>query len=226
MKTRLLFAAGILLFSASLLADGLVKFKGWDNSPQGYFMTRAERQQWASVRTDDEAQRFVDTFLASRGPGFAAEVASRVEQADKHLTIEGTHLPGSKTLRGKLVILLGAPSSFDASDFTDRSSVHQDSPIMANALSGGSSGDSGGGGKGGADLGAGGSDMSEGARTMGAGRTIRSFHFGFASTPAGPMEVTINADTNTGKDRPRGKDDAKRLDAAFEAAAQASIKTK
>jgi GWxTD domain-containing protein len=227
MKVRLLVAAGILLFSASLLADGLVKFKGWDNSPQGYFMTRAERQQWAAVRTDDEAQRFIDTFLASRGPGFAAEVASRVEQADKHLTMDGTHLPGSKTLRGKLVILLGAPSSFDTSDYTDRSSVHQDNPIMANALSGGSSGDSGGGGKGGAvDLGPGGSDMTEGSRAMGAERTTRSYHFGFASTSAGPMDVTINADTNTGKDRPRGKDDAKRLDAAFEAAAQASIKTK
>ena len=219
MKTRLLFAAGILLFSASLLADGLVKFKGWDNSPQGYFMTKAERQQWAAVKTDVEAQAFVDHFLASRGAGFADEVASRADQADKHLTI-GTKLPASKTLRGKLIILLGPPSGYDASDIADISSVHHDSPVMASALSGGT-------GAGGTDKdeGIGTSDSHEGSSTMGGSSVYRNYHFTFASTPSGPLAVTILADVNTGKDRAKGGD-AKKLDAAFEAAAQASIKTK
>lgn len=219
MKTRLLFAAAILLFSVSLLADGLVKFKGWDTSPQGYFMTKAERQQWAAIKTDDEAKTFVDHFLASRGPGFADDVASRAAQADAHLTI-GKKLPASKTLRGKAVILFGAPTAFDASDIADSSSVHHDNPMMANALSGGTSaGDSGGG-----DRSGGSSDAHEGAASMGGGLVNRHYHFTF-TTPSGPVEVTIVADTNTGKDHANGAD-GKKLDAAFEAAAQASIKSK
>src|SRR6202140_5943294 len=80
-------------------------FKDWENSPQGYFMTKAEHQEWSAVRTEEEPQRFVAQFLAKRSPGFAADVAARTEQADKHLTIGKT--AGSKRLRGKVVILLG-----------------------------------------------------------------------------------------------------------------------
>jgi fructose-specific component phosphotransferase system IIB-like protein len=218
MKTRLLFAAAILLFSVSLLADGLVKFKGWDTSPQGYFMTKAERQQWAAIKTDDEAQAFVDHFLSSRGPGFAAEVASRAAQADAHLTL-GKKVPASKTLRGKAVILLGAPTAFDASDIADTSSVHHDNPMMANALSGGT-----GAGDTSKDSGSGTSDSHEGTASMGGGLVNRHYHFTF-TTPSGPVDVTILADVNSGKDRAKGGD-GKKLDAAFEAAAQASIKSK
>jgi GWxTD domain-containing protein len=211
--TRLLFVAGILLCSASLFADGLVKFKNWDNTPQGYFMTKAEHQQWAAIRTDDEAQRFVDSFLAKRDPGFAAEAALRADHADKLLTI-GNKIPGSKTLRGKVVILLGPPSGLDVSESLDKGAVHRDSPAMAAAMSGGSNSQPG-------EV-----DGNEGSQTMGSANLIRNYHFTYASTPAGPLEVMIAADPNNGKDRPRGRDDSKRLDAAFEAAAQASIKTK
>ena len=40
-----------------------------------------------------------------------------------------------------------------------------------------------------------------------------------------PFQI-ITADPNTGKDRPRDKSSSKQLEAAFEAAAQASIRTK
>lgn len=213
--TRLLLVTGILLFSVSLFADGPVKLKAWESSPQGYFMTKAEHQEWAAIRSDDEAQRFIDSFLAKRGPGFMAELASRVEQADKNLTIG--KIPGSKTLRGKLIILLGPPSGFDRSESVDKSGVHRDSPLMSSVMTGGSASD-GGGTKD--------TPMSEGSPTMGSGTVIRSYHFIYASTPAGPLDVTIAADLSSGKDRPAGRDDAKRLEVAFEAAAQASIKTK
>lgn len=211
--TRHLFVAVLLLCAASAFAgDGLVKFKGWDATPQGYFMTRAEHQEWSAVRNDDEAQRFVDSYLARRGPAFAALLASRVEQADKRLTI--AKIPGSMTLRGKVVILLGVPSAFDVTNFAENNSVHHDSGVMAAALSGGSATSPGD------------SEMNEGSRVMGTQSLTRLYHFTYASTPAGPLEVIIAADANTGKDHPRGHDDAKHLDAAFEAAAQASIKTK
>jgi GWxTD domain-containing protein len=214
MRSRhsLLAAAGILLFSASLFADGLVKFKGWDNSPQGYFMTKAERQQWAAIKTDDEAQAFVDHFLASRGPGFAANVAAKAEQADKHFTIG--KLAGSKTLRGKLVIVFGVPTGFDASQLADQGSVHHDNPAMGAALSGGSAAAPGD------------TDSNEGSRTMGSATITNQYHMTFANAPGGPLDVFILADPNSGKDRTKGRDDAKKLDAAFEAAAQASIKVK
>jgi GWxTD domain-containing protein len=187
-------------------------FKDWENSPQGYFMTKAEHQEWAAVRTDEEAHHFVDQFLAKRGPKFAAEVASRAEQADKHLTIG--HLPGSKTLRGKLIILFGPPSGLDVSNVVDKSSSHSDSPDVANAYTGGG-------------VSAGGSyDTNEAGRTMGVGSLLRMYHFTYASTVAGPLDVLITADGNNGTDRPRDRENSKRLDAAFEAAAQASIKAK
>jgi GWxTD domain-containing protein len=210
---RQLFVAVLLLCAASAFAgDGLVKFKGWDATPQGYFMTKAEHQEWSAVRNDEEAQRFVDAYLARRGPAFAAQLASRVDQADKHLTIGKT--PGSMTLRGKVVILLGAPSAFEVSNLADSSSAHHDNGVMASALSGGSASTPGD------------SEMNEGSRVMGTATLTRLYHFTYTSTPAEPLEVNITADPNTGKDHARGRDDAKRLDAAFEAAAQASIKTK
>jgi len=92
---------------------------------------------------------------------------------------------------------------------------------MAAAYSGGSAGTDNTG----SDPGATG-EMNEGARSMGGPSITRNYHFVYASTPAGPLDVTVSADTATGKDQPRDRKTAKQLDAAFEAAAQASIKTK
>jgi GWxTD domain-containing protein len=94
-----------LLFAAASLG----KFQHWAGSPQSYFMTQSERAEWARVTTEDEAARFVDRFLAARGPRFAAEVGARAREADENLTV--ARKPGSQTLRGKIVILLGQPSS-------------------------------------------------------------------------------------------------------------------
>jgi len=216
--TRLL----VLLLSIAVVVPVFAAnpdFKDWERSPQGYFMTTAERQEWTAIKTQEEAQHFIDQFLAKRGPTFAADVADRAAKADKYFTI--SKIPGSKTLRGKVVILFGPPSSADVFDVADASAVHHDSPAMAGALSGGSSAGSDGGGRD-----AGGSDSNEGARTMGGLSVTKNYHFVYTSTVAGPLDVTISADSATGKDRPRDKKTSKQLDAAFEAAAQASIKTK
>jgi GWxTD domain-containing protein len=194
-------------------------FKDWERSPQGYFMTKAEHQEWSAIKTQEDAQKFIDQFLAKRGPTFAADVAARAAKADQYFTIGKT--PGSKTLRGKVVILFGPPTSADTADITNTSSVHTDSPAMAAAYSGGSAGTSNTG----SDPGGTG-EMNEGARTMGGASITRNYHFVYASTPGGPLDVIVSADINTGKDQARDRKTAKQLDAAFEAAAQASIKTK
>jgi GWxTD domain-containing protein len=204
----------VLLLSIAIMIPAFAAspgFKDWENSPQGYFMTKAERQEWTAVRTEEEAQRFIAAFLAKRAPNFPAEVAARAEQADKRLTIGKT--AGSKSLRGRTIIMFGVPSSVDVNDYADQASVHHTSPAVANAYSGGS-------------MASGGDDSNEGSQTMGSANVTRNYHFTFATTPAGALDVTISADPSSGKDRARGRDDAKRLEAAFEIAAQASIKTK
>jgi GWxTD domain-containing protein len=105
-----LFVAMASLVVPSLFADSLSKYRNWPSSPQGYFMTKAERAEWkATVKTDAEAETFINKFIVSRGPGFVDDVAKRAEMADKHLTVSGR--AGSLTTRGKIVVLLGPPSS-------------------------------------------------------------------------------------------------------------------
>src|ERR1041385_4434928 len=85
------------------------KYKQWAASPQAYFMTKAERTQWNSIVTDAEAEKFINDFVASRGAGFADLVTDRATNADKYLTIGKK--PASQTLRGKVIVLLGPPTS-------------------------------------------------------------------------------------------------------------------
>jgi GWxTD domain-containing protein len=213
--------SAVLLLSIALVVPAFAAspdFKDWEHSPQGYFMTKAEHQEWTAIRTQEEAQRFIDQFLAKRGPDFAADVLARAAKADKYFTVG--KLPGSKTLRGKTVIVLGPPSSMDVGNVVDTGSVHHDSPLMASAISGGSAsgGDSGKSG--------GGDDGNEGSRTMGGASIVKNYHLVYKSSPGGPIDVMIAADSNSGKDRPADRSAAKQLDTAFEAAAQASIKAK
>lgn len=106
MKTRAL-ALSLLLLAPTAFAAGLAKYKDWPSTPVAYFMTKAERARWSAIQSDAEAETFVNDYLTSRGPGFADEVAKRAAMADKYLTVGKT--PGSKSLRGKTVIVLGPP---------------------------------------------------------------------------------------------------------------------
>ncbi|HSY50673.1 MAG TPA: GWxTD domain-containing protein [Thermoanaerobaculia bacterium] len=213
---RFLVVALSVAVVTSAFGAGSEGFKDWENSPQGYFMTRAEHVEWSALKTPEEQQHFVDRFLAKRGPEFPAMVASRAAQADKHLTVG--KLAGSRTLRGKLVILFGPPSGMDTSRDLDISGVHRDNPYVADAYTGGGTG--GGGIQGGSF------DKNEAGMSMGAAALLINYHFTYASTVAGPFDVTITVDPNTGADRSHDRENSKKLDAAFEAAAQTSIKTK
>src|SRR5216110_2580473 len=118
------------------------KYKQWAASPQAYFMTKAERAQWATVVTDADAEKFITDYVASRGPGFADLVTDRVANADKYLTIGKN--PGSQTLRGKVIVLLGPPSSIK--NETQKGSVDRSAPV--GGYSGGGDGGRSGGGLG------------------------------------------------------------------------------
>ncbi len=102
-----------LLFAASaVFGDGLSKkYKTWDKSPEAYFLTNGERVRWKRVRTDADAQNFVLDYKARRGPDFEKMLADRIAIADKYFSSGETK--GSETLRGKVIIVFGPPSSIE-----------------------------------------------------------------------------------------------------------------
>jgi GWxTD domain-containing protein len=139
-------AAVCSLFAVVLLAGGLSKYKGWDKSPQGYLMTAEERAQWASsVKSDADAEKFVQDFLAKRGPNFPKEVEQAAAAADKYFT--AGNIKGSSTERGKLVIVLGPPGAISLAT-KDVKADYRNSPDSAMNVGGASAGAGGGGGQG------------------------------------------------------------------------------
>jgi len=97
----------LALCASTAFAAGLSQsYRDFPRTPQGYFMTNAERTEFAGLKTDEEAARFISDFIAKRGgDAFVADVAQNAAQADKYLTVGKT--PGSLTVRGKMMILLG-----------------------------------------------------------------------------------------------------------------------
>jgi GWxTD domain-containing protein len=86
----------------------------WPNSQAGFLLTDSERKAYTQVKTDAEAQAFIDLFWAKRDPDlntvqneFRLEFDMRVEAADKEFST--SKLTGSLTDRGKVLILMGRP---------------------------------------------------------------------------------------------------------------------
>lgn len=227
MTRRILLLLSLLSIAATPLLAGLSsKYKDWPSSPQGLFMTKAERTEWANVQTDADAQKFIDHFLSLRGGDFPAEVAKRAEMADKYLTIGKT--PGSKTLRGKTIILLGPPAAMDVSDSAggegNRNAVGEN-PTVGSTSGHGSAGvgahDSSGGM-------ASGDDFRSSVTNLATAHVTRTYTFTFRNDIAKHLDkkeivVFIAADANTGSDQLASKSAAADVEKAFEAAAEASI---
>ena len=102
---------GVAVFAfalaAPLYAGGLEKYKVWADSPEAYFLSKAEREQWGSITTDAAAERFITDYQAARGKGFAAAIKSRVELAEK--TYRTGKLTGARSPQGRTLILFGDP---------------------------------------------------------------------------------------------------------------------
>ena len=223
MTKRLLLAAVVVAVAVpcAFARGGLSKWKDWDQSPQGFFMTKAERAEWENVKTDADAEKFVHDFLAKRPDTFPKDVADRAAQADKYLTLG--KLAGSRTTRGKIVILLGPPQGLDVSSAA-RSDVKRDNGTMTDALTnfggtGGGDGGRGGGGGGTPTVGS----------AIGTANEVRLYHFTYSGDAAkkvdrSKIEIIVEADANTGKDRLIKSSDASELELIQEQLAQASMK--
>lgn len=213
MRRTYTLVVAVMLLAVPLLAADLGKYTGWNESPQGYFMTSAERTQWAALHSEGDAEKFVAEFLARRAPGFAAEVASRAEKADKYLTVGKT--PGSKSLRGKVVILLGPPSSMGVAEKKRRAGGRTGSMDVASSA-------------GSERTGVGLADVAEVEQRDGmsgsTGLKNYTLTYGAEQLPTNKgMSIVIEVNAASGKDKLAEKRAAAEVENLLEAVAQATI---
>ncbi len=110
-----------LLASATMaLADLSAKNKDWPKSPEAYFLTPAERAEWSSVATDQDAEKFITAYYAKRGGDrFRDEIGRRIAAADSQFKLRRQR--GAESTRGRLLITLGGPSRVSTSRPQDAS---------------------------------------------------------------------------------------------------------
>jgi GWxTD domain-containing protein len=136
-------AAALLALALPAAADGLVKYKEWADSPQAYFLSKAERAKWATIASDADAEKFIAEYQAARGKGFAAAIQSRIDAADK--TYANLRPKGARSAVGKTLILLGPPTSTERSTASEiKEKVDPTASDAVNQGGGGGRGGSGG----------------------------------------------------------------------------------
>jgi GWxTD domain-containing protein len=101
----------LLVFAVAGAAFGdLSKYKDWAKSPEAYFLTPPEREEWGKLKTDDEAEKFIAAYWAKRGGDvFKQEISRRIEAADQQFKMR-RYERGALSARGRLLVALGPPS--------------------------------------------------------------------------------------------------------------------
>ncbi len=89
-------------------------FQDFPKGPAGFLMTDGEKKAYAELKTDAEAQAWVDLFWARRDPDlntvqneFKLDFDMRVQAADAQFSYG--KVKGSMSDRGKVLILMGKP---------------------------------------------------------------------------------------------------------------------
>ncbi len=218
MRRISILAVAAVFAVTSLSAAELGKFQDWDESPAAYYMTNAEREQWAQLTSEAAAEQFVQKYNADRGgETFTKELNKRIAMADKYLTVGKT--PGSKSLRGKVVILLGPPASMDIAVKKGRQAARTSSAAMATSL---------GGESGGTSMAAA-ADVAErdGMSPTDSGLRDYTFQYMAAALPTNKaLQVVVEVNASSGKDRIADKKAAAALEQVFETVARKSIVAK
>ena len=104
---RTLALASILVLSSIAVFAQTVS-REWINSPEAYFATPKEREEWFRLDSDAQRQAFIDRYWAMRGPQFKQVIEQRIARADKEFAISGGDV-GSRTARGLVYVVLGPP---------------------------------------------------------------------------------------------------------------------
>ncbi|MBV9067686.1 MAG: GWxTD domain-containing protein [Acidobacteria bacterium] len=209
---RIAAAVTIVLCTGAALAGVSRSYKDWPKTPIGYYMTNDEKKQWSALQTDAEAERFIKDFIARRGgETFTREVAQNAEKADKYLSIGKT--PGSETVRGKMMILLGPAAPASATKKKKAGEVHMaPGTVMGTDLSGPTM-----------------QDMQAATNDPGNATTfITEYTYTYpaaALPPAYGKALTVKIEVDPGKetDRLSSYSAEKELDKVYELAAQAKL---
>lgn len=114
-RTRVFIAcACAAIVAGSAFAQLSTQYRDWANGPVNWIMTPEESAQWKRIRSDADAQAFIDLFWARRDPTpgtpaneFRQAFDARVAYADAHFG-EGRK-KGSLTDRGRVLVVLGEP---------------------------------------------------------------------------------------------------------------------
>jgi len=106
-----LLACAFASVAAAQLSPAL---KSFPDGPAGFVMTDGDRKAFAQLKTDAEAQAWIELFWAKRDPDlntveneFKQDFDQRVAAADKMFSTE--KIKGSMSDRGKVLILMGKP---------------------------------------------------------------------------------------------------------------------
>ena len=93
-----------------------VQYEDWEKGPEGFLLTKKEKKQWSKIKTDAEAEEFIELFWAKRNPdvnnpfnSFKAEFDAKVRFSDENFGYARHR--GAVSDRGKVLILMGKPDS-------------------------------------------------------------------------------------------------------------------
>ncbi len=219
MKKTTAILVSIAAIASGAYADGLSKQnKKWDRTPEAYFLTRSERDQWKNVKTDAEAQNFILDYKAKRGPEWQKTLTERIAAADKYFSAGETK--GSETLRGKIIILFGPPTAIDRSNGKGKSGTNEGAAPAIQSLGGGGGKNGGGGDESVAMSSGGASPMGTSPRHADSPSMTFVYDEAAAPKPIGkPFKIEVKMISSSYQETW----DPKGLDEKFEAVAEASI---
>jgi hypothetical protein len=207
---RIAAAVVILLVASAVFAGVSRSYKDWPKTPIGYYMSNDDKKQWSALQSDAAAEQFIKDFIAKRGGDtFTREVAQNAEKADKYLSVGKT--PGSETVRGKMMILLG-PTVATAATQKKKSGGAR----LAPATSIGDAGPSM------ADMQSASNDPGNSATVV----TEYTYNYPASALPPAygkPLTVKIEVDAGADRDRLVGITAEKELDKVYEMVAQAKL---
>jgi GWxTD domain-containing protein len=108
-------AVCLTLSASSAFANLSQPHVEWGNSAVQFLMTRNEARDWKAIRTDAQAEEFIELFWARRDPNpttaensFKADFEARAALADQHFST--ARQAGSLSDRGRVFLLLGPPT--------------------------------------------------------------------------------------------------------------------
>lgn len=113
---KFLIAVAITIAAVSAFAQLSPQNRDWAKGPVQWLMTPEEQAQWKNVKTDADAQAFIDLFWAKRDPSPGTpqnEYKDRFDQLVKYSDdrFSTGRSKGSLTDRGKVFIVFGPPKS-------------------------------------------------------------------------------------------------------------------